>query len=306
MLLTLTFPDTTIPYEVKKKIYNSLCTNLRCNRVLCGKKFSKLRHLISHLNSHMKLGQTIQCCFRGCSRTFKLRSSFASHISRCHSNHKHISQLYLDKDCSDIQQYNVERISLESVSSINVNETKLDIKSESTKDFAGFCLMLEAKLLIPSSSVQKIVQELHCLISDESLNINANVVQKIRSLGLTDQQQKEILSCINNNNLLSILNSENGLLRSKFLREKYFEENFIFVKPIEIVLGKDTLNRNRTFHYIPIKQTLSILLRNKSFYFQFENPLPSEREILSDLKDGILFRSNAAFADPKVLQLILY
>lgn len=289
------------------KKYNSLYTNLRCNRVLCCKKFSKLRYLISHLNSHMKLGQIIQCCFRGCDRTFKLRSSFASHLTRCHSNHKHISQSYLDTGCSDMQQFNLEKISVEYIPSINVNETKMDIKSESTKNFALFCLMLEAKLLIPSSSVQKIVQEFDFFISNESLSFNATLVQKIQSLGLTEKQQREILSCINNNNnLLTILNSENGLLRSKFLREKYFEENFSFVKPVEILLGKDKLNTNRTFHYIPIKDILASLLKNKSFNLQFENPLPSQAEMLSDLQDGILFRSNAAFQDPKVFQLILY
>lgn len=91
----------------------------------------------------MKLGQIIQCCFRGCVlRTYKLRSPFTLHVTRCHSNHKHISQLYLDKDCSDLQQFNLERISVESIPPINANETKLGIKSEGAKHFALFYLRL--------------------------------------------------------------------------------------------------------------------------------------------------------------------
>lgn len=54
--------------------------NLCCNMKLCNKSFSNASHLISHLIS----GGRIQCCFDHCTKFFKLKSSFSSHITRHH------------------------------------------------------------------------------------------------------------------------------------------------------------------------------------------------------------------------------
>lgn len=52
----------------------------------CHFTCTSLKDLIRHLKDHIDEGREIKCPFRSCERTFTVKSTFASHISRTHKN----------------------------------------------------------------------------------------------------------------------------------------------------------------------------------------------------------------------------
>lgn len=83
-------------------------------------------------------------------------------------------------------------------------------------------------------------------------------------------------------------NSQNGYFRSRFSRDKYYINNFNYVKPKCIVL-----NDNTKYYYIPIEETLVNLFKNSNFstqYFDFKETSPDNT--FSDITDGNSFKNN--------------
>lgn len=57
---------------------------LKCSFYFCSSKYVDVKGLVSHLSGHIQESVTVSCPFDGCSKTFNVKSSFSSHISRCH------------------------------------------------------------------------------------------------------------------------------------------------------------------------------------------------------------------------------
>lgn len=57
-----------------------------CHIEGCYFECQNLKGLISHLKGHLQGGRAVVCLFRECSKTFCVKSTFASHISRAHKN----------------------------------------------------------------------------------------------------------------------------------------------------------------------------------------------------------------------------
>lgn len=60
---------------------------LNCNLDLCSVKCNDIRGLLLHLKSHIAEGKTVSCPFRHCKKTFTVKSTFTSHMSRKHKDH---------------------------------------------------------------------------------------------------------------------------------------------------------------------------------------------------------------------------
>ena len=57
---------------------------LICDIPLCSQICKGYRELLKHLKQHIQDGVTVKCPFEKCCKSFKLKSSFSSHVSRCH------------------------------------------------------------------------------------------------------------------------------------------------------------------------------------------------------------------------------
>lgn len=68
-----------------------------CENIGCQKVCTDLRDLLSHLRSHLSKRELVNCPFAKCGKTFKVRSSFTSHISRIH---KHATVGHVSATCS--------------------------------------------------------------------------------------------------------------------------------------------------------------------------------------------------------------
>ena len=101
-------------------------------------------------------------------------------------------------------------------------------------------------------------------------------------------------------------NIREGPLRSAHTRQKYFAEHFSYVKPIEVKLGQNANKRERSFHYIPVLETLkSFVQTNSAFMTYLQNSADKTGSAFHDVHDGSVFKSNKLF-EGKALQIILY
>ena len=59
---------------------------IQCQCSLCAKTLQSIKDLIAHQKEHIMQGVEVTCPFRCCDSKFKIKSSFASHLSRHHRN----------------------------------------------------------------------------------------------------------------------------------------------------------------------------------------------------------------------------
>lgn len=304
-------------YHQKKRRKNySQDINLTCSKPLCKKTFDNVRSLFSHLNWHIQKTGKIKCCFKGCTREYRVQSSFSSHVSRVHNYHdisSIISQDSFNENAHVMPSIETETLPLPMVNeqTSNLGEIQalgnLDKQlNEHTKNIGLFCLLLDAKHLVPNSTIQLVIQEMSTLFQIESSFFYDNFLNKLKNINLSDEQIDQILKSAKEvPSLTSVLDKTSGIFRSRFVREKYLKENLKFVKPVEVYLGRDKRNKPCYFHYVPIKDTLLNLLQDKSVKNQLDNPLHNTN-LLTDFTDGSIHTKNANVAKGKILHLILY
>lgn len=109
---------------------------------------------------------------------------------------------------------------------------------------------------------------------------------------------------LNTNNIFNILhNKENGKLRSKFFRHKYYKKFFNYVNSI-----CHSLSTSSKFFYIPIKDTLTALFGNKNFSDNyFKSHMEDNNDIYQDITNGDCCCKNEFLTNNKyAIKLILY
>ncbi len=161
--------------EGKSKLKSMPFTSfeLTCHVDSCQVRCETLNRFYQHLKTHIREGRSISCPFQQCDKSFSVVSTFTAHVSRKHSDclevilidsvalphgmnecteqHLEISQDFL---CSDTATDGLEQDTFgESVD-----------EDQFLRHPALFYLKLQSKCLIPSSTVQIIVdhlQEIH-------------------------------------------------------------------------------------------------------------------------------------------------
>lgn len=92
-------------------------------------------------------------------------------------------------------------------------------------------------------------------------------------------------------------------MRTAYSRAQTFKKQFNYVEPKKMFLGKDENRTERYAYYVPIRETLKCLLQSNLW----QKTKKHATDILCDINDGELFKSNDFFAhNPSCLKLVLY
>ena len=127
--------------------------------------------------------------------------------------------------------------------------------------------------------------------------------QKLEKEGLDKNKTNEIISDLVSSDIIN--NSHTDQLKNTKARNSFYKRNFAYIEPDEIVIGYDNDGTNLTYQYVPIVKTLrSIYDRYGKEYFTFEKGV--DGEMLRDVHDGYVFKSNTLFQQQKALQILLY
>ena len=97
-------------------------------------------------------------------------------------------------------------------------------------------------------------------------------------------------------------------LESELKRKKYIMTEFENARPVTVRLNEGSREKPETMQYIPIKQSLKILVEDETYINQKkDDPYFSEENVIKDVKDGINFRKNKYFREnPTAVPLLVF
>ena len=132
--------------------------------------------------------------------------------------------------------------------------------------------------------------------NDILFNKLKNVVPNEYINKISDIFNTQYLNCINPIKSIS----------SKYTLEKYINNNFNYIKPIEIILGIDINNKNNIYHYVSILYSLKQYIKHDDVL----NMIYRERlndGIIRDFYDSTNYKNNPLFSNTKnAIQIQLY
>lgn len=143
-----------------------------CQLPHCQKQLMDLKDLLCHLKSHISRREVVNCPFKDCDKTFSVTSSFTAHLASSCWKHKNLTALHVS---SSYCPASVPSESQSSVAESRADEGSVDdepeadvpdlsqMKSLYMRNMCMFYMKLQAKQLIPSSTIQLIVEELNGL-----------------------------------------------------------------------------------------------------------------------------------------------
>ena len=239
---------------------------------------------------------------------------FTSHLSRiyCNFNIHQIENEYIksidnlpDSTASVLQDTTNENsfdplLLLEDVESDETEPNSLKTKEMADQllhNIMLFYLKLQAKYLIPKSTIDLIVQEMcNMHVLNQALVI-ASLKKALGTAGLQNETVREICSEVEKSDLFSTVHAEkNGPLRSDYSRQMYYKSKLKYVSPTQIFLGNsDVTQKPCYFHYVPSMKPLEMLLGIDFVRKQLISSIESEVNVVKKFTDGALFKRNELF-----------
>jgi hypothetical protein len=291
----------------------------------CSKKFTALKELSRHLNNHISAGIRIDCPFPNCQKKYAVQSSFACHVSRHHKDPVYILPLanLQDENNNHDDNMDIEQnyaphdmpgfVENESSTDDERAENGPDDPNDSVRAFlrnlALLFLMLQAKYHTPANTLQKIIEGFSDLHSQSQAHMHKILSDKIVSLGVAPDEAKQITDDVLSSDLFLNVNSQEGDLSSQYKRSKFYKQEYRYVEPINVRLGKDVNDIQRYCHYVPIKDTIQSMFQDIGVRNQYQittAQVPNENTF-SDFTDGSVYKNIELFKRlPGSLKLILY
>jgi hypothetical protein len=297
--------------------------SLKCQSDFCNETFSNLSLFISHLKGHLTGCSRIACPFHGCSKTFSVKSSFSAHLTRKHKNwsiDKVSSAVHQVQDVTPDPSVSVEPMDLQ-VSEIIAASADEDLMGEDLveqeidedsllKSVALCYLKLQARYLLPATTIQHIIQEFQEINHLGQQHMLSTLKRKLSDLQISPSDIHGIISELSNGDMIASFNT--GVLKSDKTRKSFYKSAFKYVPPVNCFLGVSENGSQHYYQYVPIIDSLKGLLSQRSVADDCQKirqprSMGCANEVFSDFMDGKVFRRNELFSsDPSALRLILY
>lgn len=290
---------------------------------ICQKLYASSQQLISHIRVEHSYypGPKFKlfCSQPGCRLQFLTYAGFRKHLNSVHSS---VLQTAESSTCSSS-----EPVASSSQADIWEDHFNPDVECSSAimphestnagpcKDpIKEMCASIVAKLQgsgISNSLVSSIVGDLEELTSELHSQTKQNVLSAIPK---TDPNVSVLNECFENlENPFTDLNTE-------WKRNKYFNQKWGVVEPVEITMGiRYDSRRNQksgtydqvpvkdTFIYVPILETLKFMCRNPEICSLLKRECKSEPDTYTDFSDGAYFKTHPLFTVERLaLQIQIY
>ena len=298
--------------------------DLRCPKNSCGnQKVTSLKMLKSHIYSHLTAKESMSCPY----------CSYATNITgtmKCHINRKHaiqtvdiVSNVYLSRNENEFveapsQLSSASEVNLaisidEPEESSNTHELNVDIEDEECCLSEDVFMRALANTFntwmnisgVAYSTVNMIVKEVFNSYDRGMEFIREKILAKLRKTSVNLDEVENALSEMEKDNIFEKAKSE---LLSEFKRKNYILSNFPNVQPITVKLNDTAEGKKETYQYVPIEQSLKILLEDETYLKQkIDDPYYHEENIFKDSRDGTMFRSNPFFKrNPEAIPLVVF
>ena len=301
---------------------------------ICTQMFPSVKKLLQHIQNAHHL-ETKVCCFQGCEKIMGPQFSTRHHFYEHHTKKQRmeLKAEFLVETPNSISGLEEQQLEVEGNTEINDDvgmvidqdeedyhqaeesgpgqvEDELNEIEDIMKMFSIFFSELCYMRMIPQSTIQFIVENF--------------LEMAIKSKDFQKERVKEVLSKaeVQSNvigQVMAVLEDDIIIkaqenLNSEHKRNKYLSQNFVFVKPEEIILNQDEMARGEkkeSFMYIPVKESIKALLEDSSFNKMMEEvrnkPGHEDDTVLEDIKDGLSYKRTEYFQqNPSAFCGILY
>ncbi len=292
--------------------YKELKENVTCEVNNCGRDFKDLKHFLAHLRAHIEAGTEIECPVRDCDRKYSVKGSFTSHLSRCHQNWP---KDFVGNATADEENFDENLPQLADHSDLLDDDSEeeqepLYVEDNFLDNLALFYLKFQAKYILPSSTIQAIIEEYQSIHEIEQTSNFQRIRGKLVEFGLHDDEIEIIQTELLSHNLLKVCTNEiSGPLRTEVTRKTFYKKNFSFVEPDEIYLGKNSNNTKCYLQYVPICESLKSLFSQTVVREQHTALLQEAHvdHVFHDVTDGKAFKENDLFKDAtNSINILLY
>lgn len=206
-------------------------------------------------------------------------------------------------------------LSDEIVSEVSVDahvEEDVPDETQFLKNLALFYLKMQAKLLIPATTIQTILEEYQEVHNAGMEYLMPKLREKITTLNLPNTEINQLLNDVFKDDIFK--QCHEGPLRSDQTRKTFFKKTFNYVEPTQIYLDFDAAGIERYFQYVPIKETLKALFTQETVKEQYRQTKiklglisDSGCDFLADVIDGKVIKDNGLLKeDPSSLSIVLY
>ncbi len=203
------------------------------------------------------------CPYSGCAKTFKIISSFTSHLSRCHKQcdvthiaPSHIRETEYAPDDSD-NGSNID-------SEVQTVQQDGDSDPGSAQDryignMALFFLGLQAKYPVPASTVSRTASELRVL-QDIQPEFTMDLFSRgLQEYGVPNEALQNLGKYVyEHSSMQGPLHTSSGTLTTHHKRLQCYRKMFNLGEPVQITLDHDDTGKTRHFHYVPILEALNL------------------------------------------------
>ena len=122
---------------------------------------------------------------------------------------------------------------------VDVNNPS-EFKDKYFDSVALFYMMLQGKFLVPVPTINKIVDELRVTHELEHEFLFSFLRATLEKNDVDKEKVNEIMKNLVEHDIFNEAhNADQGLLRSDYMRQKYYRDKFNYVAPISIYLGTD-------------------------------------------------------------------
>ena len=285
-----------------------------CQFEPCTYRTDSFKRLLRHSWDKHSLSRNFKykCNISNCPRTYTNVQSFRRHLKSSHQWFYEINFGESDRNCvlqneleSDLEDINEEQ---ENDNDNTENDYYEDDNSVNNIDHdeivAHFLLELRETFNVTTECTCYISEKLKSMICQDRMWFNKAVKKS-----LVDNHNFEL-----DYETDTILSSESLFSRSfaKFTGRKklseYIKSKPDFVNPNEIAIGFDAMKeKNDTIQYIPILETLNVILKHEDVLGTVITHKPSNDGRLNSFSDGSLCKANPLFSSHEVaLQIVLY
>jgi hypothetical protein len=135
---------------------------------------------------------------------------------------------------------------------------------------------------------------------------NTSIATKLSELGLN-----VTTDFIADNDLFQIFHKiGTGQMRTSYARKLFYKEHFSYIDPICIYLGPQQDHKASKIYYVPILETIKMLMKNPHVYRQWRNNNNqnlNQPNVFEDITDGQVSQNNPFFKDNSgAFRIILY
>jgi len=288
---------------------------MKCSRIECsGISFTSSDNLKKHLKQHLSKRQDIMCPYENCSSSFKVKSTFTSHLTRKHKigvQNLPLAGLNAENNVlSTSEETELTENPFHGPLYEDVQEFDFEDSEETEKQFlenlALFYLKLQGKYLLPVSTIQALITELdECHATSQTILID-KVCKKMKMFDISEEIIDHVKQEMTANDLFA--NCNKGPLKTAAKRASFFRKHFPYCEPVEVFIGYDSNMNPKTYQYIPICQSIASLYQHFPSHFDFFQNVDDAHhsEYLEDVTDGSAFKQSPLYSERKTFRIILY